>query len=236
MEFEFKPPTIISKTPVIVYAFQLSHTLSIEASHNERFSYEELINQNYEFISNLVKLFSEKCSKYFSKPLDATKLLSRLVHEDYAINVDVLDENEDGMIYEWKYTPYRIVISGTEFKIQWCIDQIQVKCVIEMDSDEIDGSSNAVNMESISENINEMKIDSGNEDEPPMVQLSEVDIPVAEDKTPVTIKFDSRKEDFKRLKKAQLRVKMARFKVERAYAKYIERWGYLSEDSGSESE
>jgi hypothetical protein len=102
---------------------------------------------------------------------------------------------------------------------------------LDPDNDEL-----PVEDENVKEVLPEVNVVEEKDEEPPVVQLGEVNIPVSEDSTPVTIKFDVRKDEYKRLKKAQLRVEMARFKAERAYARYIERWGYLSEDSGSDSE
>lgn len=259
--FEFKQPIIVSKTPSIIYAFQLLETVSIDKTYSEKVDYSVIVNDNIAFVSSLIGSFCQKCSKYFSRPLDANRLLSRLVHSDYAVNVeneDDADAHSEPVIYEWKYTPYRIIISGTELKVEWCIDQIEIKCMIdihvdddhniEINSNNIDASLNHVN-EVVTErvggvvteiiNVDEVKKEEAKEveiEEPPEVQLGEVNIPVSEDSTPIAVKVSGRTEDYKRLRKAQLRVEMAKFKAERAYAKYVERWGYLSEDSGSDSE
>jgi hypothetical protein len=248
--FEFKQPIFISKTPSLTYAFQLLETQSLDKTYAEKVDYSVIVNDNIEYISSLIGSFCEKCSKYFSRPLDANRLLSRLVHSDYAINSeDGSDVNSDPVIYEWKYTPYRIIISGTEFKIEWCVDQVEINCLIDISTDnESDVSGdivsdilNTANIVSDTSIINANQktadiLEKSEFEEPPEVQLGEADIPVSEDSTPIAIKVSGRSEDYKRLKKAQLRVEMAKFKVERAYVKYVERWGYLSEDSGSDSE
>jgi hypothetical protein len=250
--FEFKQPIIVSKTPSITYAFPLLETQSINNTYSEKVDYSIIVNDNKEFISSLIGLFCEKCSKYFSRPLDANRLLSRLVHSDYAVNIENeggIDANSEPVIYEWKYTPYRIIISGTEFKIEWCVEQIEIKCIIDIHADDVNEvyeNNMSVNAADISlnaltteENINELKtknMAADNFDEVPDVQLKETDVPVSEDSTPIAIKIYGRSEDYKRLKKAQLRVEMAKFKAELAYTKYVQRWGYLSEDSGSDSE
>ncbi len=248
--FEFKQPIIISKTPSITYAFQLSDTHSITKTYNEKVDYSIIVNENKDFVYSLIESFSNKCSKFFSKPLDIYRLLSRLAHSDYAVNMDENGDCSEPIIYEWKYTPYRIVISGTEFKIEWCVDQVEIKCIIDISGEdeinELQNTKNCIdvvvkdadvvtNVDTAIEVKNNMK-ESSTFEEPPEVQLSEVNIPVSDDSTPISIKIDGRTEDYKRLKKAQLRVEMAKFKAERAYAKYVERWGYLSEDSGSDSE
>jgi hypothetical protein len=236
MDFEFKQPVIISKNPTIVYGFQLTSTLPIGKTYAERVNYDCLVNDNKEYISSLISSFVAKCSKYFSKPLDADKLLSRLIHSDYAVNEEVhCDEADVGLIYEWKYTPYRIIISGTEFKIEWCIDEIENKCVIEFENDDVPSVVEAIPIKNDEQDASLQTVNETDEG-PPEVQLTEANIPVADDATPVSIKMNVKNEDYKRLKKAQLKVELAKFKAERAYAKYIERWGYLSEDSGSESE
>ena len=248
--FEFKQPIIVSKTPSLTYAFQLSETVSIEKTYSERFDYSIIVSDNIEYISSLIGSFCQKCSKYFSRPLDVNRLLSRLVHSDYAVNSeDGDDSNSEPVIYEWKYTPYRIIISGIESKIEWCVDQVEIKCVMDIaGDDETDFSGNMVsdiintindlvNVSTLSLNeANNVKTNTIEFEEPPEVQLGETDIPVSEDSTPIAIKVSGRSEDYKRLKKAQLKVEMAKFKVEQAYAKYVKRWGYLSEDSGSDSE
>jgi hypothetical protein len=250
--FEFKQPIFISKSPSLTYAFQLLETQSIDKTYSEKIDYSIIVNDNIDYISSLIGSFCEKCSKYFSRPLDANRLLSRLVHSDYAINV----ENEEGgdvnlepVIYEWKYTPYRIIISGTEFKIEWCVDQVEINYLMDIPGDDeiskneervgdVLNSINDITSSSIinSNKVNQTDLNEAEFEEPPEVQLGEVDIPVSEDSTPIAIKVSGRSEDYKRLKKAQLRVEMAKFKVDRAYAKYVQRWGYLSEDSGSDSE
>jgi hypothetical protein len=226
MDFEYKAPSIISKTPTTVYAFQLNNTYPIQLTYANKPDYDQLISDNNEYIKLLLTSFTSKCSKYFSKPLEVDKLLSRLSHKDYSINT--LDEGSytdtasvAPVIYEWRYTPYRLLISGTEFVIEWCIDQIETKCVIDLFEDQTD-------------NLIEDKADIQLED--PLVQLSEINIPVAPDSTPITININSKDFDLKKVKKAQLRVELAKFKAERAYEKYIERWGYLSDDSGSDSD
>lgn len=240
--FEFKQPIIISKSPIIVYAFQLINTCSIDKTYSDKVDYETIVNDNKEFIFSLVGSFCEKCSKYFSRPLDIDRLLSRLVHSDYTVNAESGDDaTSEPVIYEWKYTPYRIIISGTELKVEWCLDQVEIKCLIDISADETDAVNVTTNeLTTISlnreENNGDMASFEKNDEVPPDVQLAEVNIPVSEDSTPIAIKMDGRSEDYKHLKKAQLRVEMAKFKAERAYAKYVERWGYLSEDSGSESE
>ncbi len=253
LEFEFKQPIIVSKSPSVIYAFQLSNTHSIDKTYNEKLDYSIIVNENNVFISSLISSFCQKCSKYFSKPLDANRLLSRLVHSDYSVNAEEINDfSSEPVIYEWKYTPYRIIISGIEFKIEWCIDQVEIKCLIDIPlENSIYGSDNNdfINSSAIETNNTELcvtntgKVESVrmdknelNIEEPPEVQLEEANIPVSDDSAPISIKMDGRSEDYKRLKKAQLRAEMAKFKAESAYAKYVQRWGYLSEDSGSDSE
>jgi hypothetical protein len=235
-DFEFKSPIIISKSPM-KYAFQLLQTHPIVNTYNSIVGFDIIQEENHDEIKRLVDLFCNKCSKYFSKPLDSNRFISRLTHIQFSVNA-ITDDNEmpDGnldnepVIYEWSYSPYRIIISGTEFIIEWCLDQIEVKCSIDI-PDFIDtGASEPVVQ------LGENEVIGSQEGE----LLEEDNIPVAEDNNPVIININEgeiqRDVDNKKLKKAQLKVKMAKFKAERAYEKYIQKWGYLSEDSGSETD
>jgi hypothetical protein len=227
MDFEYKTPIIISKTPTTIYAFQLINTCPISLTYHTKPEYDQLISDNTDYIKSLLSSFTLKCSKYFSKPLELDKLLSRLSHKDYSINLldqESISDNSSvaPVIYEWRYTPYRLLISGIEFVIEWCIDQIETKCIIDVFEDKLDNVIEVLNID--------------NEVDDPLVQLSEINIPVAPDSTPISINVNSKDFDLKKVKKAQLRVELAKFKAERAYEKYIQRWGYLSDDSGSNSD
>lgn len=229
--FEFKAPIIISKSPM-KYAFQLIKTCPITNTYNTIVSFDQIATENSDYIDKLAAEFCNKCSKYFSKPLESGKLISRLTHDKFSVNSieedGIPSEDSDPVIYQWSYSPYRIIISGTEFIIEWCLDQIEIKCSID-----IPDFTDSVPLVQLSES-------QAVEADPPCEQLMEEDnIPVCEDNNPVVInisKNDMKESDIKKLKKAQLRVKLAKFKAEMAYEKYIQKWGYLSEDSGSESD
>ena len=264
IEFDFNGPTIISKSPV-TYEFTLTTTTPAPLLYSSYSgNHDTLICDNIDFIKNLINVFSRKCSKFFSKPLSIDLLLPRLKHKDYVVNeieknkTDQGEENEleEPIIYEWRYTPYKIQISGTEFTLFWCVDEIESKCVIDIDStihgDNIENSDDVVQLnndvvdgggekevlsdiDGAANNIKEHPVDeAGWGGEEPLVQLSPDNIPVGEGN--ITLQTDEREEDMKQLTKARLRVKIARFKMEREYERYIQKWGYLSEDSGSDSD
>ena len=249
-DFEFKAPIIVSKSPM-KYAFQLLQTHPVPNTYNNIVSFQTIQEENLDSIKNLIEVFCTKCSKYFSKPLEANKLISRLTHTQFSVNAianeDETEESHDEpVIYQWSYSPYRIIISGSEFIVEWCVDQIEIKCSIDI-PDFIDNESSepvvqlADHEVACAGNTEEAGCAGDTEDKGIESELLEEDnIPVAEDDNPVVININQtdteRDMDIKKLKKAQLKVKMAKFKAERAYEKYIQKWGYLSEDSGSETD
>jgi hypothetical protein len=234
--FEFKAPIIISKSPM-KYAFQLIKTCPVANTYNTIVSFDQIATENSDYIDKLAAEFCNKCSKYFSKQLESGKLISRLTHDKFSVNSieedGVSSEDSDPVIYQWSYSPYRIIISGTEFIIEWCLDQIEIKCSIDI-PDFIDSVPLVQLSDANGDENDSVSLFQGGEQ-----LIEENNIPVSEDNNPVVInisKADMKESDIKKLKKAQLRVKLAKFKAEMAYEKYIQKWGYLSEDSGSESD
>ena len=228
MEIDFKTPSMISKA---VYAFQIIN-ISESIAYDNSVSYSTLQDEHIIYIKTLISVFCNKCSKYFSKRLEEDKLLSRLTHNSFAVNELEKDDSksDNGFISQWKYTPYRIIISGTQFTIEWCVDEIEQKCIIDIPDEDIIVNEQAVaTVDNTVEHVSVEEGESADDLFEPLVQLSENDIPVSEPET-------SDADLLKRLKKARLRVKIAKFKAEQAYEKYVQRWGYLSEDSGSDSD
>jgi hypothetical protein len=268
--FEFKAPIIVSKSPV-TYEFLLLNTHAAPIIYNDYMLVDNIISDNIEFIKELLDTFSAKCSKYFSKPLLTDILLPRLKHKEYTINEADKEGADEPVIYEWRYTPYKIHISGTEFSLFWCIDELETKCVMDITTDEVQVSEPALLEPSVvsqivpltpepasleSASLESASLESASPEPQPepqvptevihvnnpasdeeddlLVQLTSDNIPVGEGT--VTIYKDEQEEDLKSLSKSRLRAKIARFKMEREYEKYIKKWGYLSEDSGSDSD
>ena len=259
--FEFKAPIIVSKSP-ITYEFLLLNTHAAPIIYNEHMLVDNIISDNIDFIKELLDTFSAKCSKYFSKPLITDILLPRLKHKEYTINEADKEGADEPVIYEWRYTPYKIHISGTEFSLFWCIDELETKCVMDITTDEAhvpepepeptvlplepepepqvpeSAMVSQIVPSALEPALPEEDIHVNNpapdEEEDLLVQLTSDNIPVGEGT--VTIYKDEQEEDLKSLSKIRLRAKIARFKMEREYEKYIKKWGYLSEDSGSDSD